>query len=51
MSKNYWNYCDSEKTIADTTDIATFLLMQYYCLGYYCDVLIVRCIGTSLVKS
>lgn len=23
--KNYWNYCDSEKTIADTIDIATFL--------------------------
>ena len=25
MSKNYWNYCDSETTIADTIDIAIFL--------------------------
>ena len=50
MSKNYWNYCISEKTIADTIDIATFLSMQYNCLGYYCDVSIVRCIVTSLVN-
>ena len=28
MYKNYWNYCDREKTIADTIDIATFLSMQ-----------------------
>ena len=28
LSKNYWNYCNSEKTIADTIDIATFLSMQ-----------------------
>ena len=30
MSKNYWNYCDSEKTsrtIVDTIGIATFLLI------------------------
>ena len=51
MSKNYWNYCISEKTIADTIDIATFLSMQYNCLGYYCDVSIVRCIVTSLLPG
>ena len=28
LSKNYWNYFDSEKTIANTIDIATFLSMQ-----------------------
>ena len=28
-SKNYWNYCHSEKTkIADTIDMATFLSMK-----------------------
>ena len=27
MSKNYWNYCDSKNTIADTIGIATFLSM------------------------
>ena len=51
MSKNYWNYCDSEKTIADSIDIATFLSMQKHCLGYYCDISIVRCFVTSLIQG
>ena len=36
------------KTIADTIGIATFLSMRHHCLGYYCDISIVRCINTSL---
>ena len=51
LSKQYWNYCDIENTIADSIAIAAFPINSDYCWGHYYNTSIVWCIVTSLVTE